>query len=487
MVNYNLLDDLVIDALFKIQPYKKPLIAWYLKPRRMGVRGQYSLDSIVESDDRFRNICKLWKDEEPEHYRMMLQLHVFLKKYLLKGFLSNYFYNRIFALAGILPDICDYMRKHNAILPDFTVSNKFLKHAIDYDIFPQYLGLLSVILTVENAEFKLRTMNKEDREQVESDLEKMTILFHFAFDKLYSIARMMTIKPKLDAENVDYNHVFIQNDKPQGIKLFDKSKNAKVIIIVGDKGTGKTIALFRCIYSIWKQGYTVIVFGEDIRKEFRFATKPLLFDDKRQLFYILTKKQKEKTCGLPITIYTKEPKYSFEHDVKDFKGLKTEWNRLKGVVLFEHDLVRIMNGFIKYRSENRTKKMVMCLNEAQNFVSSQSATGSEFYLFYKSSSLFVDLRGFVIPVIMNTQSLTKISKKARQFDEYFISHIDEPGERIKIAKRVGIANLSNILGMPHLKQDHLFIHVSENKMKEVRFLIPPNLTETDTRTLRQIL
>jgi hypothetical protein len=349
---------------------------------------------------------------------------------------------------------------------------------------------------------KIKDLKMRDKAEQRLDAIKMVTV-----NSMMALSRYCVIADDRPIMNVKGKptDIFSYKERTYGIKLFD-STNARVIILLGDRGTGKTIGLFRIIHSMIKKGYTVIVFGEDRRKEFRFANFPV---DQRtdQNYYKTVYNQGTDREGMPITIYCDEPDLPIEKQIESFKGTDKEWESLKGVVLFESkkvtekefrdgytkdkkgnisretykvyrkaELARVMDSFLKWRAYNRKKKVALAVNEAQNFLGS-TVDKSTWGIFHESEKLITDIRGLGCPVVMNTQYLSKLKKSGRQNDVLFLSHITDSNERRLISEIYNKPNLKVLLSIPGMKTNHEFFKIEYGKQAKVKFLLPPYMPE----------
>jgi hypothetical protein len=377
------------------------------------------------------------------------------------------------------------------------------------DFFPH----LAFMLITDEMSYRIknvRDMKQRDILERRFDAQKMLAVNSFMI--LMKYARMSKERFSLSDIKPQPTDIIIHKNRTYGIRLFDGS-NALVNIIIADRGCGKTIALLRIIDAIINMGYTVIVFGNDLRKEFRFASFPMARSVNPRMYDILLK-QNEKPRGLPVTIYCDEPKFRVEKDIKDFDGKPEDWNKLSGVVLFEseevlekvveierdeileggrvrtkiyreHRISKVIDSFVRWRSENRKKKIVLCLNEAQRFIGSVVDKES-WGLFHSAEKLFTEIRGLNVPVVMNTQYISRIKKSGQQFDTLFGSLITSPVERRKLSEIYNVKNLKSLLAISTIKSEHIFFKLEQGKTFKIKFLVPPCMPENNKYSLEDL-
>jgi hypothetical protein len=504
---YLSIKDILIDALKFIPAYKSYFTGMFIeKP------GGY----VIKFNPTLNKAVRQFAENEPEYFdELDYFINVYCAPFYNNKTLSPSIFNRIICLAVIMPDIVEFLQRRKAEITMFKMSQAFLAHASFSKVSKDFFPHLAFLLLTDEIDYKLTTIkDKTTRDKMEVRLNALRTLAVKSFMVLDVQSKMLAEELGTVPEGIKNTDIYSYKNEGHGLDLFE-GQNAKVVIILGDRGTGKTIGLLRTIYAILNMGYTVIIFGNDLRKELRFASFKA---DQRvnQTMYQEIRKYGDEPKGLPLTIYCDSPEFPIEKNIVDFKGTKAEWAALSGVVLFEseivdkredvtstivdpktgktrhnvtiiktHRLSKIIDSFMRWRAMDRTKKVVLALNEAQRFMG--SVVDKETWgLFHDSEKLFTEIRGLSVPVIMNTQYITRLKKSGQQFDELFASTITNPDERKKVADVYNIPTLRTWLSIPELKTRNHFFMVRGNSARKVKFLVPPCMPENNKFTLKQL-
>lgn len=505
MTTYVSVGDVLLDSLGEIPDHKSYFVGMYTQ-RPTGV--------VIKFNPVVNKYVKEIENVEPDYFEILDEfINLYMAKHYNMRSITPEVFHRVICLSVIMPDLVNFLQKHSDDIVVFKSSQYFLRYAsmrnVPLDFFPH----LAFMLITDEMSYHIKNVrDKEQRKRLEKRFDAQKMLAVNSFMILMRYAKLSKEKFSLADIEPKPTDIILHKNRTYGIRLFEGS-NALVNIIIADRGCGKTIALLRIIYAVINMGYTVIIFGNDLRKEFRFASFPLAFAVNQSMNDILHQ-QKEKAHGLPITVYCDEPKFPIERDIKDFDGKPKEWNSLSGVVLFEsddvtekvveverdefleggrrrtkiyrkHRLSLVIDSFIKWRSDDRTKKIVLCLNEAQRFIGSvvdQESWG----LFHSAEKLFTEIRGLGVPVIMNTQYISRIKKSGQQFDVLYGSLLTSPTERRKLSEIYNIKNLKSLLAIPTIKPEHVFFKVEYGKTYKIRFLVPPCMPENSKYSLEDL-
>ena len=490
MTDFYTIESIVIAAHLEIPDYKIPFIPMFLRPIVYGeaADSQYDEKAIITNRLKGTEYLKNFKVAELEYYTELEDFIVNkLQPYFSRNLVSNRLCNKLISLAVLMPDICKFLHENKSSIPQYDMSRRFLSIATFGEVPNEYFLNLSVIMMVENEAISLkRVKNLQEFKLREKQIETLTTLYHSAYEILHPIAKLSIENTYLTEGAVKPEHVYINNGRSYPIEWFNGS-NAQSIILIGGRGSGKTTGTLRIIYSAWKSGYTVLVMGEDTRKEFRYAYHPLLSTTvTRNYLATLRDKQHEKPEGLPMTIYTNKDDIKYpacERDSDSFKGTKEEWNSLSGVVLFENDWARVMKSFIDWRSDDKTKPIILVINEAQNVIPTITTKG-KWHAAKEASEFLVQIRGNGCPIVLNTQSLFKIHKEGRaEKDLLFAGYMGEDSDRKKVALDINRKELRVYLSRHKLKETNTFLFMYQDKMHYVKFLLPPCQPETTKKSL----
>lgn len=410
-------------------------------------------------------------------------------------------YNKLIALSLIMKRVGDFVTspKCNKELKSFNDSIMFLQKAKKRGNQPnEFYTAMSVIFMWEDLKIKYEYKKKDRRDKQKAEDEVkiwMDVLRNFFLKKIIEIVKMVyrgseiiPIEKKIKIEKKDvYYHIKgnkIVSSYP--LDFFDDLGRAKTVILTGDKGSGKTIGSFSTIESAIEQKYAVVVFGEDTRKEFRWASFPMSSESKKTYDILLSQGRRPK--GLPIKIFRKNPNpdYPIEHDVSNFKGTISEWNKMHGVYVFENDLRRIMEKFGDWRGKDKKKKVICVLNEAGEFVP-VTASGEKWKFVEYVKFWFTHIRGWKVPVLMNTQWMKKLDKNARQADVIITSYLSNIDDRKLIAVTTGNDKKAYILGDQELKPNNYFVMFDRGKIAKIKFLMTRCMPESSTsKTLDEL-
>jgi Ni2+-binding GTPase involved in maturation of urease and hydrogenase len=497
--------DVLLASLPHIPKYKSYFVGMYT---------QKPTNYIIKFNPAVNDFVRVFAKKEPEYFEVLDDfINKYLATYFNKKAIRPDLFLRIECLAVVMPNMVEWMQNNPSELSIFRTCQYFLANAAKKQVPLDYYPHLAFMLITDEINYNLNKIHDpERRAKAEENLNAIRTMTVRSFMFLDKYSKMSKEKITVDGIPIKPTDVFVYNGKAYGLKLWE-GNNAQVINILADRGAGKTVALMRCIYSCLNQGYTVIVIGNDTRNEFRFASFPLTFES-NQSMYSFIKRQNEKVRGLPITIYCDEPKYPNEKSIDDFNGTPKEWQSLNGVILFEsekidesemiksiiidektgrdkkskeiirtHRLIKIMKSFIKWRAENRTKKIVMCINEAQRLFGSM-VTRRTAKLFFQSDELLENIRGMSVPLILNTQYLSKLRKAGRQANIGFFGYVTNPKERRLISETYGIKTLKSLLLIPELMKKKLFFKTSGQKVHKIRFLVPPFMPENNAHSLK---
>lgn len=472
---------------------------------------------VVKMNPAVNPYVNIFMEKESDYFKVVDEfINGYLAKYYNKKVIMPLQFNQIINLAILIPDIVEFLFKHSDEVLIFSTSQAYLSYAATQKVPLDFYTNLALVLVVDEMTYNLKKIKDPKlKDQAELRLNAIKMLTVNSMMALSRYTKIMDEKPIMDVK-ANPTDIFTYKDKAYGLKLFD-GMNARVIIVLADRGCGKTIGLFRCIHSLLAKGYLVVVFGEDRRKEFRFAHFPVT-QEANGTYYQTVHRQGTERTGMPLKIFCDDPEYPIEKDITSFKGTKEDWEKLSGVVLFESkkvtekeirdgfskdkkgkinretfkiirkaELTRIMETFLKWRSVSRKKKVALAINEAQNIIGS-TVERSTWGIFHESEKLFTDIRGLGVPVILNTQYISKLKKGARQNDVLFMSHITDESERRLIANIYNKPMLKHALAIPQMKLNHEFYKIEYGKRFKVKFLLPPYMPENelDLRKLYKI-
>lgn len=496
--------EILLDAIDDIPGYKNYFFSLFV---------QKPTGYVIKFNPAINDFVAEFAEKEPEYFDVVDEfINVDIAKYLKMKVFPPSLFLRLECLSVILPNLIDFLQKNSAGISVFKTSQAFLRHAslkkVPLDFYPH----LAFVLLTDEMDYNIRRI-KEDKKRARAEQEMNTIKTLCVKSSMILKMYSDMAKEKVSAYKIQTKpiHIFIKNGKPMYINLFD-GNNARVFIMLGDRGTGKTIGLLRFIWSCYRQGNVVIIFGKDTRKEFRFASFKLMNSVDHSMWQTLHDSG-EQAEGFPMTIYTDDPKYPNEYSLLDFLE-RPKWDNMKGIVLFESEefdtrkevmeyettegnikeriklrkeyrLTKIMESFIKWRSENRTKKIVVALNEAQNIVGSVIDAGT-WHIAHSGEKLLTDIRGLSCPVVLNTQYMTRLKKSGQQFDVLFASYITNTEERKKIANIYGMRNLTTLLGVADVKDKKLFYMIARGNVSKIKFLPPPCMPENNKYQLEEL-
>jgi hypothetical protein len=497
--------DILIDAFDEIPEYKDYFTGMYIqKPEKLLVKFNPALNPFVRE----------FAEKEQDYFEV---LDEFINAYMARHYnmrsLTMSMFNKLICLSVIMPDLVDFLQKRSADIAIFKASQKFLSHASMRSVPNDFYPHLAFMLLTDEVTYNInKIQNIKMKQEMEKHFDAQKMLAVKSHMILSKYSRMSAEKFVIGPINAKPTDIILHKGRTHGLKLFERT-NALVNITVADKGGGKTTALMRKMYATINMGYTVIVIGNDTRNEFRFASFPLTKSVDENMYRMLLR-QGEKPMGLPIKIYCDEPKYPIEKSIKDFQGTPEEWESLSGVVLFEsteideksvdikkdifsesrgvrtkivkeHTLSRIIRSLILWRSSNRKKKIVLCLNEAQKLLGSESDSDT-WGLFRSGENLFTEIRGLGIPALLNTQYIARLKKIAQQSDVLYASMIRNPQERAKLSETYNVRSLKSHLIIPNIKDDHIFFKVERGIPFKVRFLVPPCMPENMKYSLEDL-
>jgi hypothetical protein len=502
-MSYLSIKGILLDALQYIPIYKNYFIGMYVqKPTRYVIKFNPAVSPFVRK----------FAEEEPEYFEILDDfINIYMAKFFNMKVIPPSLFLRLQCLSVIMPDLVKFLQKNSAEINIFKTCQYFLQYAsfrkVPLDFYPH----LAFILLTDELNYRLTKIKdlviRRHAEETLNTLKTLTVKSFMVLSKYVEISKEKIKTIGVKSKPTD---IFIKGGVASGIKFFD-GNNARVFIIIADRGTGKTIGLLRFIWSMYNQGYTVIIFGNDVRKEFRFASFKLNQSVDPTMYHILYE-HGEKPQGLPIKIYTDHPKYPNEYSIEEFIK-RPHWNRLKGIILFEseifdeekvlkeyevgdktkktlkiikkHRLSKVMKSFIRWRAENRTRKIAVALNEAQRIIGSV-IDKETWEVAHTGESLFTEIRGLSCPVVLNTQYLSRLKKSGQQFDVLFASYLTNMEERTKLANIYGMKNLRTVLGIQELKDKKMFFMIHRNKMSKIKFLVPPCMPENNKYTLDEL-
>lgn len=444
---------------------------------------------------------KLLKKTKPEYYEAVLKFDkevrdTFKITESSLGIIPIELYNKMIALSLVMLKVAEFItsEKCEKKLKSFSDSIMFLHKAQKrFNLPADFYTSLSVIFMMEDLRIKYeyRIKSKKDKKLVKKDIkEKMDILKSFFLKKFVEIINMVytskergmlktTKKFKIKTDHVFYQVKGDMLERTYNIPFLSDDGRVLTIIFTGDKRCGKTIGWLRTIESALNQGYTVIIFGKDLRLELRWANFPIHREETTRNLYDLLIEQKQQPQGIPVKIYKRDPEYPIERDVNEFGGKAGDWNRLKGVVLFEDDLYRIIKSFSEWRSKDKRKRIVAMFNEMHGFIPAiPKKRDWEFIQHVKS--LFTNIGGYRVPVIGTTQYLHLIDSNARQIDIIISSYLTNIKDRRAVGDILGDKRISEWLGDQTLKQKHYFWMFKSQKSEKIKFLIPGCMPESST-------
>jgi hypothetical protein len=487
------LKSIVLDAMDKIPNYKSYFIGIFTqKPRKYSMEFNFSNPHI-----------KTLREKEPEYFKVLYDFYIDRIYPLWKdGTIPTDIYNQIMSLSTFIADIASYLNENESDIVQFKVSHKFLKHFSSKEkikvpmVFYPHLAFL---LIVDEIDYKIDKMKPTEREKyiVQYDPLKEVAIASFMFLKKYSVIIERDMKDFFFKETArDQDVYFNKQGKARPILFFNPEPQC--VIVLGNRGTGKTIATIRVIMSALIQGFTVIVFA-DPRGEFRFVAHPLKSRDDKYMWDKM-KAQGINPKGLPITFYTERPSHDKDKDISDFEGTDKDWESLSGIVVFRgtkiaidveegvgrnvrlkhvNHVARVMKSFEIWREQKQEKKVLIALNEAQEFIGSE-ADRTEWELYHAGTRLVTNVRGYNCPILLNTQFLSRLKTPARQFDILFTSMITLDKERKLIANIFGRNEIKNFLAPTKdgsfLMEKHIFYKFEKGRYEQVKFLAVPCMT-----------
>jgi len=438
------------------------------------------------------------KSDRPEYYDAVLKFEEEANAALGPA-MSPELYNKLITLSMLTQKVAEFVTspKCRKELKSFKDSIMFLHKAKAHTKPPlEFYTAMAVIFLWEDLKIKYEYRKKSAKDKEKAKLEVkmwMDVLRMFFLKKVVEIVNMIyrkgerpVIQTMIKVNPTDvYFHIRKNGTmSPYAMKFFDDEGRAMTIILTGDKRSGKTIGWLKIIESALNQGYTVFIFGKDTRLELRWANFPI--SKSVESLYDLVVGQGQMPRGLPIKIYTDNPEYPIERDASKFGRTSYQWNRITGVNVFESDLLRIMKSFGRWRSRDKSKKIVAMFNEMHEFIPATPRKG-EWEFVQEVKRMFTHIGGWRCPVVGTTQYVNKIDANARQIDVIISSYLTNLKDRKAIANIANDRRYAVWLGDQTLKPNNYFWMFHENRAAKIRFILPRCMPESSTeRTLDEL-
>jgi len=418
---------------------------------------------------------------------------------------TPFFYNKILSLCMLMPVLIKEIKDVQFSLAVFSDAGDYFNNALNKVVTNEYYCWLSVMFIFEETSPRmekeineLSKINIEAAEMKKKELNDLYLLYYEAGTRLHQELSIISVKNVLKDVVATPKDIYVHNGRGYTLPFFDSYGSAMLIEFFGNKGTGKTFNFIKCIEVALYLGFTIILVGED-RGELRYAYYQCTLKSNR-IQYNRLMNQKQEPKGLPMTIYCDNPKYKMEKDIFSFQGTIDDWQNMQGVVLFEFNqeykeaeeikrqiknIERIIKSLKDYRENDRSKKIMIGMNEAQKMVGTEvKKYGWE--VGHLISMLSTDLRGLGIPIILNTHYLSRVKEDIHQPDIIFSSKVSSFDERSKIARLCGIRQLAGLLANDKLKTNREFYMIKDNAYQLVKFLAPACMLENKYYTLEKL-